>query len=194
MREFVDQSELENVRDPIGEMLAALGDHMRQYDAVCEARGWLSEERVQHEASLSEIEEGDLEGLPDAYVAELGRSALGLYLVDQKLSVVGRKLTEIAQASESIDTRGLLGKKVGVFSNDPERYTLGTSRKNQYGQYDGLSKWYPNRHGVVTDINTHPGQGGWMRISARSGRFYSATPLVDRHNDYQPAFTIEATR
>lgn len=62
---------------------------------------------------------------------------------------------------------------------------------NVYGELDGLSKWYRSRRGRIADINLNMVYGGWIQLAGRSGRIYTADPLIARTDGtYKPAFTI----
>lgn len=169
-------------------MFSQLAAKMKIRDGLCEQQKLHSDERSRYEEPLHELD-------PDAPIEELvhslGANALGFYIADKKLEVVRRTLAQIDLWSQLVSTYPVVGSKATVTVTDPERYRLGTSRRNRYGQQEGLSQWHTRRTGIVSKLNLSPIYGGWIELEGRFGRIYGASPLIDRRNEYRLGFSVE---
>lgn len=144
-----------------------------------------------------------LEGLADN-MREYDQILADNGMVRDEFVVNADDLSPISQEQRLVVTDGLVkfsyplplhpefyGRRVKVTSLFPDQYDIGTSRMNQYGYKDGLSKYYDSRKGKVTDVWLDATTGGWIEFRGRTGRYYSAGPLIVRAAGYVPAFQIE---
>lgn len=170
----------------IEEALGLLATRMQVWDDLKSREQKLSSERHMLQPILDTI---DLDRSAELHPAEAAYAALGAYILDGKLQETGRLLRshDYEVLLQSIE---FSGRKVQVTALD-DRDLIGTSRINEYGQHQGLSKWYRSKRGKITRLNLHPANGGYIEFKGYGNKFYSATPLISRHNDYQPAFDIK---
>lgn len=171
------------------DLLADLSARMKLYDQRHTERQALLAEKAAHKEALSGID--ITRRRPGGFTEELGRSALELYVINKELELVDESINQTKNQSYLRDVAPLIGKRATLISLDPEYYTIGTSRRNKYGQLDGLSKWYSKRTGTIEKIQLEPVYGGAIQFSGSFGRVYSASPLVDRDAGYNPAFALQ---
>lgn len=171
------------------QMLADLAERMRQYDALSASKEGLLDAKEVVDAQLEGL---DIDLPSDRHPEFVARHALEKVILDRRIEAIDQEL--LPHRRHDIDSlhlllvQGLEGRKVEIRPTDPERYKL--IKLNGEGDsliYSGFTN--QPKKGKVKDIDLDPFQGGCLKIH---GRFYSyeARGLIDRDNDYAPAFVI----
>lgn len=92
----------------------------------------------------------------------------------------------------NIDLRGVDDPRMRIVSQNPEQRRI--RRLTQQGQFkDSRNENHIQTEvkGKISRIDFHPKNGGEMTVNDRLGRLWLVAPLIDRDNDYQPAFSLE---
>jgi hypothetical protein len=172
---------------------SSLVSGMQLYDAEAAKLRALEQERAEYQSVLAEFDQTEY---PVNFTERFGRSALGLFVIENSITAIESNLGDIEEATfnstrEFFDTNGPLSKaKVKITSTDETKYKLAEFTKNRYGQYDFLGCIHAQKSGRVDHYDFSPQRGGFIHILGKTALF-QAGPLIDRNNGYRPAFTIE---
>lgn len=186
-------SELRSFRHPESEhegfdlVLSTLAERMKAWD---ELQSQVAEIRGQRNVLEPTMESIDLDLAAETYPSEIAYAALGALILDARL----KRATDTARSFADADilkAENFVHRKVEVNSLDPDSYAIGTSRHYRYNQLKGLSKWHQSRKGRIVKLILDPDSGGYVEFAGAGNRVYSAYPLVDRHSDYKPAFSLK---
>lgn len=173
-------------------LICNLADNMRKYDELIEERSPAYNRMQSVSKTLEDI---DLELPLEDQPYEVACNSLKLLISERKLTRLESALwtsdTSKFEANSLLYTGRLFGQKVVVESLDPEKHKLGTLRRNQYGNLDGLGRWHTVKRGKVVDLYLDSMSGGALQVQGRFGLIYQASPLIDRGNNYSPAFSIQ---
>ncbi len=171
--------------------LGPLAAMMIAYDQRVYARDDLTRQRLRFAEQLAGMDETiPFPDQPDT----VALNALGYYVVNKQLEEANKEVELAIGLSHMTGAEDLLGKVVRVTSTNPDRYNIGTSRRDMTGGLQGLSKYYSSRKGIVTHIDVGLKHGGWIEMSGVLGRVYTIAPLIDRLDKYKPGFTIKVDR
>ena len=168
-----------------------LADGMRQYDRLTRELGGIKVARDEQEISLDKLVLIDQP--PDQQSKKVAVDALGHYILnrrakraDETISKIYGELSDIAYYGVRSNFRG---QKVKVAALN-DRYELSAWIENDAG-YSTFAGRKQSLNGKLVDFQLDPRFGGLITVRSRWGTNYRADPLIDRDNDYQPAFSIE---
>lgn len=188
MSELID-TKTESYKSP-NKLLAELAERMRQYDDIVEDRRLLEKRKRSRQAVIEELLAGLGLDLPAAeYPETLARRALEQVIIDRKIDNLNDQIGKLQP--NRLDSIHLYGMLVEVTSLDPERHKIGTSIRGRDGELNGMSQWHTHRKGQLDELDLDLDSGGYILFTGRFGKVYSAGRLIDRENDYSPAFSIE---
>lgn len=175
-------------QDLLDAQIYNLAERTREYDALLPERTTLKDTWATYYEALLQGVDIDLE--PDEQPQELAIAALGLYITEIKQKELQESLDGLDSRTRYHGDTDFYNRKIEVVSLDPERRKMGTSKINEYGQQEGLGKFYTHRVGRVGGIMLDASDGGTLRIRGRNGKSYYANPLIDAAADYTPAFKL----
>lgn len=178
----------------VTKMLDVLAGNMRLYDELIP----LKDELQASKAALSQnLEDLDINRPVLEYSVSLAYDALALQIIDKRIRNVDQKIhsTDISfpeiYIRKNIISHGLYSRKIIVESLDPDRRSIGILRRDSAGNLHGSGRQQSKIKGRWYDINLSPEGGGWLHVDGIGDKIYQVSPLIDRNNNYQPAFSIK---
>ncbi|MDZ7786192.1 MAG: hypothetical protein U5L95_03665 [Candidatus Saccharibacteria bacterium] len=176
------------------ELMVDYSEAMHDYQRAL--RGYIMlryEENVS--AHTTRLEDIDLNTPYAQQPDQLARDALAVWIHTEKLSMAQRDLHSMEREWDQEhrdDISGLLGRKVKVAAIDPDRSSIGTSKLNESGEYDGLGQWHDTVAGRLTGLNLDLDTGGGVVVKKPfSKKHYSAYPLLSPNTACEPLYKIE---
>lgn len=173
------------------EILEGLANNMRTYDELVAQKSPLLERRESAFQKLQDLDPNEENW--HVYPREMAFHALELVVAEKKIAIVEEGIRELKGHFMGViflRLGGLAGKKIEVTSVNPGEHEIGAFFRNDYHQLDYAGRKYSSHKGKISDLSLDPVQGGFIQFKGRTYT-YQAGPLIDRKNDYQPAFSIE---
>jgi hypothetical protein len=168
---------------PFPELLAHIGDVMRQYDAIATPLEVLNSQIADAKKKLEGI---DVMLPAEDQDEEVARAALKVYLGELRASPMRMEQARITYLHSSPALINFIGRKATV-QLKPEYHDMDlpqTSDRNRAQLIKGIK-------GRVISLSFEPTGGGYIALlNGWAERRVYAQPLVSRQQDYQPLFDV----
>jgi hypothetical protein len=166
------------------QLLEQMPANMTLYEELQDRRNDLWTMRKSYDSRIESI---DINAALESHPPEVAYGALGLYVLDRKISALERQMQELDRAGDWIEFIDLHGRKVRVEPlGDVHKIATIAPGNNYIG---GTKR---AKAGTLTEIRLRPSEGGVIhfrtKLSGDSHR--SAHPLFD-HFKKEPQFNIE---
>lgn len=197
-------AEVETNHLSVAERYALLTDWMtqqaRRFDELEAEKFHLQSELDPHQQTLGA--EIDPEIPAEDHAAHVAYAALSKEILRNRIEKISRDIMRwhYVGLKEDIfqfvrdDLRGVDDPPVRIVSQNPEQGRI--RRLTQQRQFkDGRNERHRRTEvkGKISRIDFHPENGGEMVVNDGLGRPWLVAPLIDRNNDYQPAFSLTET-